>query len=45
MVHAEAFLAEEGMFECVNMRDVDLLAGLELVESMGGIRSQLKEAA
>jgi len=42
MVQAEAFLAEEGVFECVNVRDVDPLSRFELVESMGriGIRSK-----
>ena len=45
MVHAEAFLAEEGVFECVNVRDVDPLAGLELVESVGGVGGRSKEAA
>jgi len=37
VVHAEIFFAEEGMFECMNVRDVDLLSRFELVESMGGI--------
>ena len=45
MVHAEAFLAEEDMFECMNMRDIDLFPGLELMELMGGIGSWSKEAA
>jgi len=45
MVHAEAFLAEEGMFECVNVRDVDPLPGLEFVESMGGIGTGSEETA
>jgi len=45
MVHAEAFLAEEGVFKCINMRDVDPLPRLELVEPMGGIGSWSKEAA
>ena len=45
MVHTEAFFAEEGVFECMNIRDVDLLSRLELVESMGGIGSGLEETA
>jgi len=45
MVHAEAFLAEEGVFECVNMRDVDSLPRLELVEAMGGIGRRSEETA
>jgi len=45
MVHTEVFLAEEGMFKCMNMRDVDLLPGLELVESVGGIGGRSKETA
>ena len=45
MVQAEVFLAEEGVFECMNVRDVDLLPRLELVEAMSGVRSQLEEAA
>ena len=44
MVYTEVFLAEEGVFECMNVRDVDLLPGLELVELMGGIGSWSKEA-
>ena len=43
MVYAEAFLAEEGMFECMNVRDVDLLPRLELMEPMGGIGGWSKE--
>jgi len=43
MVHTEAFLAEEGVFECMNVRDVDLLARFELVELMGGIGSGSEE--
>jgi len=45
MVHAEASLAEEGVFECVNMRDVDSLPRLELVETMSGIGSWSEETA
>jgi len=45
MVHAEAFLAEEGVFECVNIRDMDPLSRFELVELMGGIGSRLEKAA
>jgi len=45
MVHAEAFLAEEGVFKCMNMRDVDSLSRFEFVELMGGVRSRLEEAA
>jgi len=37
VVHTEMFFAEEGMFECVNVRDVDLLSRFELVESIGSI--------
>ena len=43
VVHAEAFLAEEGVFKCVNVRDVDLLSRFELVELMGGIGLGLEE--
>jgi len=43
MVHAEAFLAEVGVFECVNVRDVDPLSRFEFVESMGGVRSRSEE--
>jgi len=45
VVHTEAFLAEEGMFECVNVRDVDPLPRFELVEPMGGVGGWPKEAA
>jgi len=45
MVHAEAFLVEEGVFECMNMRDMDPLSRFELVELMGGIGSRLEKAA
>ena len=45
VVHAEAFLAEEGVFKCVNVRDVDLLSGFELMESMAGIGRWSKETA
>ena len=45
MVYTEAFLAEEGVFECVNVRDVDLLSRFELVELMGGVGKGSKEAA
>jgi len=44
MVHTEAFLAEEGVFKCMNVRDVNPLPGLELVESMGSIGSWSEEA-
>ena len=43
MVYTEAFLAEEGVFECMNMRDVDPLSRFELVELMGGIGSGLEK--
>jgi len=43
VVHAEMFLAEEGVFKCVNMRDVDPLSRFELVESMCGIGSGSEE--
>jgi len=43
MVHAEVFLAEEGVFKCMNMRDVDPLPGLELVEPMGSIGRRSEE--
>jgi len=43
VVHAETFLAEEGVFECMNMRDVDPLSRFELVELMGGIESGLEK--
>jgi len=39
------FFAEEGVFECMNVRDVDLLSRFELVKSMGGVGSRSKEAA
>ena len=45
MVHAEVFLAEEGVFECMNMRDMDPLSRFELVELRGGIGSRLEKAA
>jgi len=45
MVHAEVFLAEEGVFECVNVRDVDPLSRFELMELMGGIGSGSEETA
>ena len=45
MVHAEAFLAEEGVFECMNVSDMDPLSGFELVELMGGIGSWSEETA
>jgi len=37
VVHAETFLAEEGVFEYMNVRDVDPLSRFELVKPMGGI--------
>ena len=43
MVHAEAFLAEEGVFECMNVRDMDPLSRFELVEPMGSIGSGSEE--
>jgi len=45
VVQAEVFLAEEGMFECMNVRDVDSLPRLELVEAMGGVGSWSEETA
>lgn len=42
VVHAEVFLAEVGVFKCMNVRDVDLLARFKLVKVMGGIRRGLK---
>jgi len=45
MVHTEAFLAEEGVFECVNVRDVDLLSRFELVESISSVGRGLEETA
>ena len=45
VVHAEVFLAEEGVFKCVDMRDVDPLSRFELVELMGGIGLGLEETA
>jgi len=44
IVHAEVFFAVEGVFECVNVRDVDPLPRFELVESMGSVGRWLKEA-
>jgi len=37
VVHAETFFAEEGVFKCVNVRDVNLLSRFELVVPMSGI--------
>ena len=45
MVHTEVFLAEEGVFKCVNVSDMDPLSGFELVELMGGVGKGSKEAA
>jgi len=45
MVYTEAFLVEEGVFECMNVRDMDLLSRFELVEPMGGVGKGSKEAA
>ena len=45
MVHAEVFLAEEGVFECMNVRDVDLLSRLELVEPVSSVGLGSKEIA
>jgi len=45
VVHAEMFLAEEGVFKCMNVRDVDPLSRFELMESMGGVGSGLEETA
>jgi len=43
MVYTEAFFAEEGVFKCVNVRDVDPLSRFELVESMGSVGSASKK--
>ena len=45
MVHTEAFLAEEGVFKCVNMRDVDLLSRFEFMKAMSGVQRGPQEAA
>jgi len=45
IVYTEAFLAEEGVFKCMNVRDVDPLSRFELVELVGSVGSGSEETA